>query len=110
MEKLVKDFLKQKRFAVAGSFKNENKYAYKVLKTLIKEGYEAYLINLSINNVDGIKCYKRISDIPLGVDVVNLVTPSLISEAIVKECAEQFVKKNLVPTRDRKRRGNKILP
>jgi len=43
--------------------------------------------------VDGIKCYKRISDIPLGVDVVNLVTPSLISEAIVKECAEQSVKK-----------------
>jgi len=43
--------------------------------------------------VDGIKGYKRISDIPFGVDVVNLVTPSLISEAIVKECAEQSIKK-----------------
>jgi len=93
MEKLVKDFLKQKRFAIAGSFKNENKYAYKILKTLIKKGYEAYPVNPRINNVNGIKCYKRISDIPLGVDVVSLVTPSLISEAIVKECAEQAVEK-----------------
>ena len=93
MENLVKDFLKQKRFAVAGSFRNETKYAYKILKTLIKKGYEVYPVNPRLNDVDGIKCYKNISDIPFNVDVVNLVTQPSISETIVKECREKSIKR-----------------
>jgi len=71
MENLVKDFLKQKKFAVAGSFRNETKYAYKILKTLIKKGYEVYPINPCFSGVDGVKCYKSVSDIPFDIDVIH---------------------------------------
>jgi len=93
MENLVKDFLKQKRFAVAGSFKNETKYAYKILRALIKKGYEVFPVNPRLSDVDGIKCYKSISDIPFNIDVVNVVTPPLITETIVKECREKSIKR-----------------
>jgi len=93
MENLVKDFLKQKKFAIVGSFRNESKYAYKILKTLIKKGYEVYPVNPSLDDVDGIKCYKRISDIPFNIDVANLVTPPSVSEAIVKECWKKSIKR-----------------
>ncbi len=93
MEDLVKDFLKQKKFAVVGSFRNESKYAYKILKTLIKKGFEAYPVNPRVSDVEGIKCYKRISDIPFNIDVVNVVTPPSITEAIVRECQEKNIRR-----------------
>ena len=34
MENLVRDFLSQKKFAVVGSFRNETKFAYKILVNL----------------------------------------------------------------------------
>jgi len=93
MQNLVKDFLKQKRFAVAGSFRNETKYAYKILRTLIKKRYEVYPVNPRFNDVDGVKCYKSVRDIPCDIDVVNIVTPPSVTETIIKECLEKSIKR-----------------
>lgn len=93
MENLVKDFLKQKKFVVAGSFRNETKYAYKILKTLVKKGYEVYPVNPRFSDVDGVKCYKSVSDIPFDIDVVNVVTPPSVTETIIKECREKSIKR-----------------
>jgi uncharacterized protein len=93
MKDLIKDFLQQKSFAVVGSFRNESKYAYKILRDLTKKGYEVFPVNPSLDEVDGIKCYKRISDIPFKVDVADLVTPPEASEKIVKECLERSIKR-----------------
>ena len=58
MENLIKDFLKQKRFAVIGSFRNETKIAYKILVYLINKGYDVYPVNLTLKEVRGRTCYK----------------------------------------------------
>ncbi len=93
MENLVKDFLKQKRFAVVGSFRNESKYAYKILKKLREKGYEVYPVNPRIDKIEGIKCHRSISDIPERIDVANVVTPPLITEKIVRECREKSIRR-----------------
>ena len=38
-ENLIEEFLAQKSYAVVGSFRNESKYAYKILKDLKQKGY-----------------------------------------------------------------------
>ena len=91
MQDLVKDFLKQKRFAVVGSFRNESKYAYRILKTLKEKGYEVYPVNPSLGEVDGLTCYPSVKDIPDSVDVVDIVTPPQITEKIVRECKEKGI-------------------
>ena len=91
MQDLVKDFLAQRRFAVAGSFRNESKYAYKILKTLKKKGYEVYPINPRLKEVYGLTCYSSLKDIPGQVDVVDIVTPPEITEKIVRECREKDI-------------------
>ena len=93
MENLVKDFLKQKRFAVVGSFRNESKYAYRILKALMKKGYEVYPVNPRLKEVEGRVCYASVKDIPVVVDVVDIVTPSEVTERIVKECKEIGIKR-----------------
>jgi uncharacterized protein len=93
MDKLIKDFLSQKAFAVCGSCRNESKYAYKIFKDLISQGYEAFPVNPGISEVEGRQCYKSISDIPVTVDVVSVVTPPVVTEAILKECLERGIKR-----------------
>jgi len=93
MENLVKDFLKQKKFAVIGSFRNETKFAYKILVNLTEKGFEVFPVNPHIREVEGRVCYKTISDIPYSVDVVNIVTPPLVTENILKECLQKGIKR-----------------
>ena len=85
--------MKQKRSAVIGSFKNKEKFAYRILVDLIKKGYEVFPVNPRLGEVEGRVCYKTISDIPYSVDVVNIVTPPSITEAILKECLQKGIKK-----------------
>lgn len=91
MQDLVKDFLKQRRFAVAGSFRNESKYAYRILKTLKEKGYEVYPVNPRLREVNGLTCYPSVKEIPESVDVVDIVTPPQITEKIVGECKEKGI-------------------
>jgi hypothetical protein len=93
MENLVKDFLSQKRFAVVGSFRNETKFAYKILVNLTEKGYEVFPVNPRLREVEGRACYKTISDIPYSVDVANIVTPPLVTESILKECLQKGIKR-----------------
>ncbi|MDD5503815.1 MAG: CoA-binding protein [Candidatus Omnitrophica bacterium] len=93
MEDLVKEFLKQKRFAVVGSFRNEFKFAYKILKDLIHRGYEVFPVNLRLSEIEGKVCYKIVSDIPCVVDVVDIVTPPPAIETILQEYFQKGIKR-----------------
>ena len=93
MKNLINDFLKQNSFAVVGSFRNESKYAYKILKDLIKKGHEVFPVNPNLSEVEGRKCYKKLADIPSKVDVVDIVTPPPVTEKIVRECLENSIKR-----------------
>jgi predicted CoA-binding protein len=91
MESLVKDFLSQKSFAVIGSFRDESKYAFRILRRLKEKGYKVYPVNPGLDVVGDLTCYKSISDIPCAVDVVNVVTPPKITERIVRECKDRGI-------------------
>jgi len=93
MKDLVKDFLKQRRFAVVGSFRNKEKFAYRILINLKKKGYEVFPVNPRLGEVEGRVCYKTISDIPYSVDVADIVTPPQVTESILKECLQKGIKR-----------------
>ena len=93
MEKLINEFMNQKTFAVAGSFRTKEKYAYQVFESLLKKGHTVYPINPQAKNLEGIKCYRSVLELPEAVDVVNLVTPPKATEEIVKQCLEKGIKR-----------------
>jgi len=93
MNDWVIDFLRQKRFAVIGSFRSREKFAYRILIDLMKRGYEVFPVNPRMAEVEGRVCYKTISDIPYRVDVASIVTPPQVTENILKECLQKGIKK-----------------
>jgi len=91
MQDLIKEFLSQRRFAVVGSFRDESKYAYRILQTLKDKGYEVYPVNPRLKEVQGLTCYPSIKDIPVVCDVADIVTPPKITEKVIGECKQKGI-------------------
>jgi len=89
---LTEEFLCRKKIAVAGSYCNTSKVAYRILKKLTSEGHEVFPVTLSIKEVEGIKCYKSVLDIPGQIDAIDLVTPPPATEKIVRDCLKKGIK------------------
>jgi predicted CoA-binding protein len=86
MQDLIKEFMAQKRFAVVGATNNTKKYGYEIFKNLRSRGYEVYPVNPKLEELEGVKCYPSLTDIPTKVDVVDFVVPPEVTEATLKEC------------------------
>jgi len=86
MQELIKEFMAQKRFAIVGATNNTKKYGYEIFKNLAKRGYEVYPVNPRLKELEGVKCYPSLTDIPVRVDVVDFVVPPQVTESILKEC------------------------
>ena len=92
-EHLIDEFMKQKTFAVVGASSNPEKYGYTITKNLLDRGYTVYPVNPRLDQLHGVKCYKSLADIPVKVDVVDMVVPPKITEEVVKECLKLGLKR-----------------
>ena len=86
MQDLIKEFMAQKRFAIVGATDNPKKYGHQIFKNLKSRGYEVYPVNPGLKELDGVKCYPSLADIPVRVDVVDFVVPPKVTEITLKEC------------------------
>lgn len=86
MQDLIREFIAQRRFAIVGATDNHEKYGYQIFKNLRSRGYEVYPVNPRLNELEGIRCYPSLADIPVKVDVVDFVVPPKVTEQILKEC------------------------
>ncbi|MDO5850581.1 MAG: acetate--CoA ligase family protein [Methanobacteriaceae archaeon] len=83
--------------AVVGASNSEGKVGYIVLSNIINDGFKGrvYPINPKDDEIQGIKAYKNVSDLPEVPDLVVVSIPSRLVNPVVKECGE-FGVKNLV--------------
>jgi len=73
----ISDILKNyKRVAVIGMSKNPEKDAYRIPAFLIKNGYDVIPVNPTAEEILGKKSYKKLSDIPGEIDIVDVFRPS----------------------------------
>jgi len=88
MQELIKEFINQKSFAVVGATDNPEKYGNQIVKNLKNRRYEVYPVNPRLTEVEGLKCYPSLTDVPVKVDVVDFVVPPQAAEEILKQCKE----------------------
>ena len=84
----IKDFLAQKRIAVAGVSRSEKEAANLIYRKLRDAGYEVFAVNPKAEQVEGDPCFPDLKSIPGKVDGVVISTPPDVAEEIAKECAE----------------------
>jgi len=86
MQDLIKEFMAQKRFAIVGATSNTRKYGHQIFTNLKSRGYEVYPVNPGLKELEGVKCYASLDDIPVKVDVVDFVVPPEVTGVILKDC------------------------
>lgn len=85
MQDLIDEFISQKRFAIVGATDDNKKYGNEIFNNLRNRGYEVYPVNPRLKELEGLKCYPALSDIPVKVDVVDIVVPPKVAEEVVRE-------------------------
>lgn len=78
-----KKMLNLQKWAVVGASQRKDKFGYKMFKALRDNGNIVYPVSPKYDEIDGIKAYKSIKDIPDDIDVVGfIVNPSVGLELI----------------------------
>ena len=87
----VADFLRGKRFAVAGVSRGTGSSANAVYLKLRDCGYEVFPVNPNAAHVEGVDCYPDLASIPGNLDGVVVVTHPSVSVSVVRQAAERGV-------------------
>lgn len=83
--KQIRNFLSLNAFALAGVSRSCEGYGYKVLQHMLQKGYEVLPIHPEVSQIDGIRCYPSLVELPQAVDALILVVPPEQSEMLVRE-------------------------
>ena len=94
----LESFFKPTTIAVVGASKNPTKIGHAALKNILISDYECkvYPINPKEKEILGIKCYKKINDVPTSIDLVLISVPAKIVSQILKDCVEKKVKNAII--------------
>jgi uncharacterized protein len=84
-------FLAPRKLALAGVSRNPKKFGYIVFKDLKDKGYELYPVNPEADEIEGVRCYRSLSEVP--ADVKHLV--SMVPKDQTKEVVGQALDRGI---------------
>ncbi len=84
------NFLAQNRVAIVGVSRGEGT-GNAIFRKFRDAGYDVFPINPNATEVEGVKCYPNVKDVPGGVGSVLVVTSPDITEQVMQDCVEAGV-------------------
>ena len=91
MDDAVKALLEAKTIAVVGLDDRESRTAYQIASYLQAAGYRVIPVPVQqwADEVLGEKAYRRVQDIPVHVDLVDVFVRSEHTDAVIAPCIER---------------------
>lgn len=83
---------KQKSVAVIGASNDRRKYGNKALRAYSIIGYKVYPVNPTEEEIEGLKAYKSILDIPDEIDRATLYISPKVGLKVIEDIAKKSVK------------------
>lgn len=86
--------------AVVGASKDAFKWGHMLLAAIIKGGYQGkiYPINPKEPEIEGLKVYPRLTEVPDKVDLAIIVVPANAVASVMQDCADKGVKGAVIIT------------
>jgi len=88
IEKVKKEMLGKKVWAVIGATPDSKKFGYKIYKKLKDNGYTVYGINPNYESLEGDKIYSSLKDLPEKPECVDMVVNPKVTKAVLMEVEE----------------------
>jgi len=87
----IAEFLRGRRFAVAGVSRQAGQAANSVYRKLRDCGFEVFPVNPKAAEVEATRCYPDLRSIPATVDGVVIATHPSVSVELIRQCGERGV-------------------
>ena len=88
----IQKFLSPRKIAMAGASRNLKKFGGALFKELREKGYELYPINPNADEIQGIKCYKSVEELPGDVEHLFIVTSKEDTDAVAQAAIKKGIK------------------
>ena len=75
----------RQRVVVMGASAKPHRYAFKATQMLRQYGHEPLLVNPAYDEISGLKCHRRIGDVPAPVDTVTIYLAKRRSDPLIDE-------------------------
>ncbi len=80
------------RVAVIGASANPKKYGNKAVRAYFSKNHTVYPVNPREKTIEGIRCYRTVSEIPGEVDVALIYVPPEIGLGLLEDIAEKGIR------------------
>jgi hypothetical protein len=77
--------------AVIGASTNPRKFGNKAVRAFRHQGYQVVPINPRAPEVEGLKAYASVLDVPHAIDMATFYVPPEIGEAIIEDVAAKQI-------------------
>jgi acetate---CoA ligase (ADP-forming) len=103
--------LRPKTIAVVGASTVPGKIGYTVIKGLLEAGYQGqiYPVNPQATEIQGLKVYANVTDIPGHVDAAVITVPAKFVPQVIDDCAKKDIKGLIIITSGFSEVGNHEL-
>jgi len=78
-------FLASPAFGVIGASRDRNKFGNRVLRKYLQHHLEAHPVNPRETEIEGLRVYPKIAELPDRVKSLSIITPPAITEEIVRQ-------------------------
>ena len=80
-----------KTVAVIGASSNRGKYGNKAVRAYVRQGYRVIPINPNVSEVEGLKTYASVLDVPGPIDMATVYVPGAVGMKVVEDLARKGV-------------------
>ena len=77
--------------AVIGASRNRQKFGNRAVRAFLREGYTVVPINPHESEIEGLRTYPSVLDVPGPIDMASLYVPPAIGETVIGEVARKQI-------------------
>jgi predicted CoA-binding protein len=77
--------------AVIGASSNPRKFGNRAVKAFRRQGYTVIPINPNESQIEGLKAYASVLDVPIPIDMATFYVPPDIGERVIEEVAKKKI-------------------
>ena len=78
-----------KTIAIIGASTDRKKYGNKAVRAFLQGGWTVYPVNAKAAEVEGLKCYAAIAEVPDPIDRISLYVPPAVGLAMLPDIANK---------------------
>jgi len=80
-----------KTVAVIGASSNPNKFGNRAVRAFLRQGYTVVPINPNELEVEGLKTYRSVLDVPGTIDMASFYVPPAVGERVIEDVARKGI-------------------